>query len=361
MSILEGYPIEWPWTLERLDYTIPHYVCDDAPDKLVHICRVPKTGTLNGVIFSATTVSLTNGVNVSFQAVVEGTTCPEPAEVIAQYRVIAAPTANAENYTGIMSSDGTDNGTKRTVTRGDMLAVVFEIDNWQAGDSISIGAQQKRSYPHGDFVQKSSGTWARVGYSPGISLKYDDGINVAVDQNVSRGYFWGNNTLWVRPSTAYSKLYWKFTSPENCGLYGLHTKLGTLVITAEVKMQLLDSDKAELASKTLDMGTIRNDDNTSAVRTYFDDPISISKDTVYYVGFEGVTDSNSFQVYVLRLNAARDEFNATIGITGWRVDGSSVWTEITDTYIPEYSLLLGDFEGGGIPQTIHPIEAGISA
>lgn len=77
---------------------------------------------------------------------------------------------------GLMTSDGTDNGTKRTVTRGQKLGVVIELVSSTAGDIIYIGSlplseDTVRRGPGGAGV--NDGSWVRQNMIGAAALRYE--------------------------------------------------------------------------------------------------------------------------------------------------------------------------------------------
>jgi hypothetical protein len=110
---------------------------DASGEKWAIIFRVPRSGTLDLMEFQIGTVGNNpdNGLKVSFQdldanGVPDGT--PD------QYRLLAGPfTSNTWITPGLMTADGTNGGTKRAVTAGQMLAFVCEFESFTAGDSYN--------------------------------------------------------------------------------------------------------------------------------------------------------------------------------------------------------------------------------
>ncbi len=145
------------------------------------VFRIPKTGTLDMVEFRFNNMSNVpdNGVKVSFQDLSAG----EPDGGADQYRVIPSGSLAAGWATpGLMTSDGTDTGTKRSVTVGDYLAVVIENNSFTAGDSFQVSAlnmssvaQQLTRAQHYCTSRNSGGTWTDNALVPCMALKYSDG------------------------------------------------------------------------------------------------------------------------------------------------------------------------------------------
>jgi len=143
-------------------------------EKIAQIVTIPKDGTLETVAFSLRAwTQCTNGIRVSFQNL---NASGQPDETQDEYRDI---TVGATGWfeTGIISDDGTDVGTKRTVSAGDKIAIVFEFVTFDTGDAV--GFRRSNNNPDNvsspPYVYNKLPTWSQADYSYRIALKYDDG------------------------------------------------------------------------------------------------------------------------------------------------------------------------------------------
>ena len=153
---------------------------DAATEQFAVIFQAPKAGTLAKVRWRFGTVArdAATVLRVSFQNVSLANGDPDGA--VDQYRAIAAGdiVSDTVKQSGLITSDGTDGGVKRTVTRGELLACVFDYTTFVAGDSIvfqavTLGVRQGPSlfcYP-----DAYAGTWAKSYSGSMLSLEYDDG------------------------------------------------------------------------------------------------------------------------------------------------------------------------------------------
>lgn len=145
------------------------------------VFRAPKTGTLAKVRIRFGTVSI--GANtdllVSFQdvAVANG----DPDGTADQYRVIptAAIVTDTTVLSGLITSNGADGGTKRSVTKGDLVACVIGYNTFNASDSVIIGAIR---YAAGGsptlygFPDLYTASWSKQSQICNtVSVEYDDG------------------------------------------------------------------------------------------------------------------------------------------------------------------------------------------
>lgn len=168
-------PRDWPST--SVAYT--SFLMDASAEKVAPgVFRVPKTGTLDKFEFrlGAVTQAPASGLRCSFQDL---DASGDPDGVADQFRVVTAGlTANAWVAPGLLTSDGTDTGTKRSVTRGQRLACVVAFESFAAGDSLNLTAITGTS--SGNFqtayVDHFTAAWAKdSSRAPCLALKYDDG------------------------------------------------------------------------------------------------------------------------------------------------------------------------------------------
>lgn len=156
---------------------------DATAEKVAFILRAPKTGTLHKVRFRTGTVTTGDTLKVSFQDL--DLTTGFPDGVADQFRtiVIADANDNTSLVTGILSNDGTDGGTKRAVTMGDRLAVVFEFNSWVAGNLniIARNSQTPSAASNGAYVCQFTAAWAKVAANLcRVALEYSDGSYEAI-------------------------------------------------------------------------------------------------------------------------------------------------------------------------------------
>lgn len=159
----------------------------DASGERVAFCGVvPKTGTLDKFEFRVGTVAVAAGsqVRASFQDV--SLTNGDPDGTQDQFRDTAGSSFSSNSWIvpGLITSDGTDTGTKRSVTRGDLIACVIEYQTFTTGDSINVSALDLGSatsegrYSYSDLFTAS---WAKQFDPLCAVLKYDDGTYGSLD------------------------------------------------------------------------------------------------------------------------------------------------------------------------------------
>ena len=95
--------------------------------------------------------------------------------MIDQFRVVTSITADTWFTTGLMTSDGTDSGTKRIVTRGELIAIVIEANATPI--SVAFACFQLAVYENvHNFPYTASFTtsWVKNGHVSCVALQYDD-------------------------------------------------------------------------------------------------------------------------------------------------------------------------------------------
>ena len=113
---------------------------NSAGDLFAYIVIAPRSGTLNRFEFRLGTVSNNpdNGLRVAFRNIDAANGDPDGTED--EFRVVAGPFVTNQWVTpGLITSDGSDTGTKRVVTAGDRLACVIGFESFVAGDQLAFG------------------------------------------------------------------------------------------------------------------------------------------------------------------------------------------------------------------------------
>ena len=162
-----------------------------ADHRIAHVFTVTKSGILDKFEFAINPVGATvdnaSVIRVSFRAVVAAT--GEPAGAIDQYRDILGSAISPGIWLspGLMTSDGTDSGVKRTVTRGDLMCIVIEYQTFTASDNLAVSVARGRVtgaslgpscnvFPY--ELSQSGGSWDKSAVIDGpvmFALKYADG------------------------------------------------------------------------------------------------------------------------------------------------------------------------------------------
>lgn len=148
--------------------------------------RVPKSGTLDKCEYLAGSVVGSNTARLSFQNIDLATGYPDGTQD--QFRDLAV-SASAWNAPGVMTHDGTNGGTKRTVTRDDLISCVIEFATYPGGvgfnvEGLAIPTNQGILQGTGYVDIFSGSAWSHTAYNAIIALKYDDGTYAFIQPQV---------------------------------------------------------------------------------------------------------------------------------------------------------------------------------
>ena len=154
-------------------------VINVVTQKVAFVVYIPKSGTLDKFEFKLGALSLNalSKIRVSFQSL----SGYLPDGTADEYRIIDAAdfTTDAWHTPGLLTSDGTDTGTKRTVTRGEKLACVIEFDTFTAGDSFVVRSlnieDQSALRPCVGYLYNGVSWSSPADCGAVVAIKYDDG------------------------------------------------------------------------------------------------------------------------------------------------------------------------------------------
>lgn len=229
-------------------------VIDASAEKVAFIFNVPKTGTLNGIGFRLGTVTTGDTLKASFQDV--DATTGNPDGTADQFRTVVIAGTDDDKWIdvdsspslGLMTSDGTDTGTKRSVTRDDLLSIVIEFNSFVAGNMEiqTLGGNSAADNTH--YVDHFTAAWAKdANASPIFALKYSDGTYAYIS-----GCFPAkdSNVVGVNTGSTPDEVALYFQVPFSCKVNG--AAIGVDLDEA-ADVVLYDSDGTTvLASKSLD-------------------------------------------------------------------------------------------------------------
>lgn len=327
--------------------SFPTNTLDGSGEKHSGVIRVPKTGTLDKIEIrsGAITTFPANGIRISFQDPI--LTSGFPDEVQDQYRDITVnPGANAWVIPGLMTSDGTDTGVKRSVTKGDLLSYVVEqvnsADTWNMIIS-NVGASGLYIPRFPYIVNKilPGPNWATVAGHLMCALKYSDGSYPAIP--------------FVHPYLALTGTTINSgTSPDEVALYfslpSKFTVKGFLVyldLDENTDIVLYDSDGSTvLASLTLDKD-LRGATSAGGFAVYFPtETATLLANTFYRLAIKPLTITNiTYQFLTVNSNAMFEMMDGGINMY-WseRTDGGA-WAE-TNTKRPFILPIIGQIDDG---------------
>ena len=289
-------PVYYP----ALDHSAPNggvpssetvILLDAAAEKCAFIVRAPKAGILHKVRFRTATVTTGDTLKVSFQDV--DMTTGDPDGTPDQFRtiVVANGDDNASLVTGILSSDGTDTGTKRTVAMGELLAVVIEFDSFVAG-VLNIATQNTVNPPGtsaGCYTDHFTAAWAKnVSSVPRLALEYSDGTYEAmpyVDAAVA-----GVALETINSGTTPDEIALLFQVPFLCKVAGIW---GFLDLDGDADVVLYDTDGATpLESVSLDTN-VRIGATAGVFHAFWDTEVTLAKDVTYRLSYKPTSVTNT--------------------------------------------------------------------
>lgn len=322
-----------------------HFINADGR-KIAFVFQVPKTGTLDLVEFRTGTVGGPPSIRVSFQDIDPATGSPDGTQD--QYRDITVST-DAWHVPGVMTSDGTDGGTKRSVTVGDWLGVVFEFASFTAGHFLNLSYFQTYSVAsQGAFVDGSwtatfnGTTWSKFVSAPILALKYSDGTYAPISS-----WTYPINTIStvaINTSTTPDEIGLRFQFPFACQVSGAWMR-GDLGNVAD--LILYDAADNVLASFSHDPDIRVAGGGINKFWRFA--PVDLSANTTYRLILKP-TSTSSVSLYTMNL-ANANHLQAIDGGTEWYYTSRSdagAWTD-TNTRRPFMGLQVSgvDTAGGG--------------
>jgi hypothetical protein len=283
--------------------------------------------------------TVTTGDDIRFSLQDLNTSTGDPDGTADQYRVKSVVTGDAGVHiaSGILSHNGTDGGTKRTVTRGQKLACVLDFNSWVAGNmKLAIGVLDSgwTGYPS----VKEGTAWSEAKVVPNFALEYDTGGIVPVAGCFPIEHFSSES---IGTGTTPDEIGSKFSLPFPTTIIGC---VCPGFDPGDIDIQIENAAKTVLAGPA-SYHFEPNDTDTGNEKTiYFDTPLEIAKDTTYYFVLK-TTSATTGTVQTLILGTG---YNAGFPGADWvfveRTDGGA-WTEDANKKLM-FSLICDSFEDG---------------
>ncbi len=306
--------------------------------KVAWIVRIPKTGTLGKFSFRA---QVTTGadIKVSFQDVDAANGVPDGT--IDQYRVIASGSIGSTPKTGLITSDGTDGGTKRSVARGDLMAIVVEW-NSSAGSVAARGwtSFNRSSMVGGCYNATYNGTaWSKsANVVPIGALEYDDGSYALIPDLLTAQAM---NSPSYGSGASPNEYGLKFTPPVNCKVAGFWVSAN---IAGDATVTLYDANTTALATKVLDKDITPHGASAGSYFVFFDSDVQLTAGSVYRLALKpNTTTAITLQRWNL-LTGTSDQYPGGSALTDTRRTGSGAWTDDVDIR-PFMGFYISEIEG----------------
>lgn len=318
---------------------------DASGEKLGAVFRVPKTGTLAKVRFRTATVTTGDTMKVSFQDVDMATGNPD--ETADQYRTVSVASSDDNTWitTGLITTDGTDGGGKRSVTRGDLLAIVIEFDSYVSGNMNILNSALPVDYGNGCYTTlKTGGSWVKTTGTAGcFELEYDDGTFAYTD-TLLPGF---NNSGTVASNTSPDEVALYFRFPVGVTIGGAFVIID---LDAACDVVLYDTDgTTALATVSLD-SDVRAGTTVNGTLVVFPSEIDLTANSYYYLAIKPTTTSAvGYRYFDVRASGSMDMFDLGQNAYWAQRTDAGVWSGTT-TRRPRMSLLvtkIHDGSGGG--------------
>jgi len=184
ITTVPSFAVPAMWQMGTGGSSVSAVTLNASGDRIGFVVQCPKAGTLDKFECMVGTVGNNpdNGIRLSFQTVSLSTGDPDGTQ--SQYRDITGTlAANTWQVPGLMPSDGTDGGVKRTVAAGELLGCVVDFVSFVASDSFAVQVFGVSGMYRNWYVDNAStGSYVKSSTSaPILALKYDDGTYAIFD------------------------------------------------------------------------------------------------------------------------------------------------------------------------------------
>jgi hypothetical protein len=338
------YP-NWPRGLRDVNTTFSSLSADSATDQVAFAIRLIEAGTIDKVHMRVSTMTGIQSMRVAFQDLdAEG----KPDGTDTHFRVYTT-TGSEDNTvitTGLMTTDGTDIGTKKTVAVGDKFAVVISLPSWTTGKvswSYVPGPSDTYQFSFGWFSSNSGSSWGLWEVMPVMGIEFDDGSYPFLANTVL------SETL-ASPSidsgTTPDEYALKLTVPVPMRATGVFFKGST---ASNTRVTLYDSIDTVLGG-----GVLTPDiQQTTHIRTrqvFFATPVELVAGDVYRIAWNVADLTNRFYWTMdFPVAAQRKILPNGLNMQLSEREDAGAWTD-TDTEMSLAGFLvdqLGDDAGGG--------------
>lgn len=328
---------------------------DAAAERVAFAVPVPKTGTLKGVGFRLGTVTQApaSGLKVSFQTIDLVTGDPPEPTAADQFRTITAGlTANTwvdTTATGLMTSDGTDTGVKRSVTQGQHIAVVIEFASFAAGDSLQVSAftsTARSYYVSSAWCALFTAAWAKnTSLRPDVELIYDDATTEPVPGILPLS---GLASEAATTATTPDEIALKWTPQFRCRVKGMAI-VWAVGGGANFDLVLYNAAGTVLASVSVDEDETLQSGTTGAAY-FFTASVVLEVGSAYYFTFKPTT-ATSASVFVATVgNAlAMDALEHGSEMIYSSRTAAGAWTDST-TKRPVFGVIIDQLDDGKYPR-----------
>ena len=332
---------------------------DAAGEKAAFVFQAPKTGTLGKVGFRTGTVTTGQTLKVSFQDLDAN---GNPDGTADQYRTVAVVDTDDNKYflTGLITSDGTDGGTKRAVTKGDILAAVIEFDSTAGNLNIRASRLVMQFIQYGLYGDQYTAAWAKQSSFGGFYIEYDDGTAAFIPEAVGGSNIGG---IYFNDGSASDEYGTRLDVPVPMRAIGIYAMLDFLVDAAAgaCTLKLYNQADALLWSEALDSAKRYGDWPGYLVRL-FSSPIELAIGT-YRITARSTNATNRVGVFehLFESAAQKTQFPYSGVQLTKRANDVGPWTDVP-LEVVFAGLIIDQLDngagGGGGGLLVHPGMAG---
>lgn len=324
--------------------------------RVMAVIGVPYTGNLRRIRFRTGTVTTGDTVRVSFQDVSATTGLPDGTQD--QYRDVTVNSTDDDTWiqTGDITATGADGGGKRSVTRGDVLAVVWEFPSYVAGNLNIRTASPHQTADNCFYVGTYNGTsWTVASGRGEIELEYDDGTIAYTPSMIPAEFTSGT----IASNTTPDEIGNYFEFPAQVKVGGV---CGRLDLDGDCDVVLYDSDGTTvLASVSLDKD-LRNGTVSTPFERLFSGEVTLAANTRYRLVYKP-TSTTAVGYRRMDVPAAGTMAAFPLGTSCYmtsRTDAGS-WSETTTARIQIDVLItqIHDGSGSGGPITSPGMSGGM--
>jgi hypothetical protein len=319
-----------------------------ADERVAYMFICPIAGDIEQIHFLQGPLTSAEDVHFSLQDV-DSKFKPDGTED--QFVVLASGsmTANTMTATGPLTSDGTGTGTRRTVAKGDKLALVAKFNSFVSGDvDFTTGVLATGGMgviPNTAISTNAGSTWTFQDRLPNMAIEYvTDGITYIqycfpfISSAASASFNTG---------TTPDEMGMKFQVPFKGRCKGAFFQGATDLVQLSI----------ENAAKTIQAGPATTQEDTSnAQKRYYEwpTPVTLTVDTDYYLVWEPTSvTSRTHRYYDLSAATFREAMPHGLNSSYNTRTDNGAWTETTTRFVP-FGLVFDQLDdgAGGAPADV---------
>lgn len=317
---------------------------DAAGEKFASLVTFTTSTTIGKIRFRLGSVPTGDTLRVSIQDV--DTASGDPDGGVDQYRSVSVSGGDANTWklTGLLTTDGTDSGGKRSVAAGDSVFVVFDFSTYTSGVINLMDSTTGQAVHNANYSDHYTTSWAKL-VSWGCFEVLDDADQVVLVigaipaiNNSSTSI---NNTTAVREQGNY------FQVPAPCKAGGLFVAVDG---DGDYEAILYDADGAtKLASTNVDKD-VRQQTGVANTILRFASDVTLSTGTWYRMVIKPTTSTSlTFRQMDLGTSAGADGMPGGLYCYWTERSSGGSWTEKSDRIakIWLWVTAIDDGSGGG--------------